>query len=289
MKSTYQPDLKKDGIIADQIISGGHMLPNGKLQDIMEVSAVQNYDLGTRLVIEDRVYRYAKAAENLYANWGAFNDPQLYWEGNGDMPLADEGAKVITFDNQQAQPILADELKDGFVVGVGLPADFHSMYCMKIKSNKASDGVGGTVPTCEITLYRGMPHGIVGANHRCYVYAGLYSGVKNKGGASYGTNYGAVVCVPPRKVAYATAPYFWGQTWGVFYAMQSAYALEGGMGTIANNRVIGFDGEGRCVYREVVVGDAFWQPAGYVLMDGNETKWGAITSGDQLAMLTISP
>lgn len=287
MKQFYNPEQKKDGIIIDQIISGGHMLPNGKLQDILEVSAVQNYDLGTRLVIEDRVYRYAKAAENLAAFWGAFCDPQLYWEGNGDMPLADEGAKVISFDNKAAEPILADALKDGWVVGVGLPADFHSMYCMKIKSNKASDGVGGTVPTCEITLYRGMPHGIVGAGHRCYVYAGVYAGVKAKGGASYGTNYGAVVCVPPRKVAYATAPYFWGQTWGVFYAMNSAYAVA--MGTIANNRIIGFDGEGRCVYRAGEANDAYWQPAGYLLMDGAENQWGAITDGDQLAMLTISP
>ena len=287
MKNFYQPDLKKDGIIIDQILSGGHMRPEGKLQDIMEVSATQNYDLGTRLVIEDRVYRYAKAAENLAANWGAFNDPQMFWEGNGDMPLADEGAKVITFDNRAAQPILADALKDGWVVGVALPADFHSMYCMKIKDNKASDGVGGTTPTCEITLYRGMPHGIVGAGHRCYVYAGLYAGVKAQGGASYGSNFGAVVCVPPRKVVYATAPYFWGQTWGVFYAMNSAYATA--MGAIANNRTLGFDGDGRCVYREAALGDAFWQPAGYLLFDGVETKWGAITDGDQLAMLTISP
>lgn len=285
MGKFYDPKQKQDGIQIDQILSGGRMLTGGKPQDIHEVSTTQNYDLGTRWVVDDGVYRYAKAAANLYAYWGAFNDPKLFWEGNGDMPLADAGDKVISFDNKQAEPILADELKDGYVVGVGLPADFHSMYCMKIKSNKASDGVGGTVVTCELTLYRGMPHGIVGANHRSYVYAGIYAGIKNQGGASYGANYGAVVCVPTRKIT--SGDYFWGQTWGVFYAMNSAYATA--MGAIANNRVIGFDGDGRCVYRTAAVGDAFWQPAGYLLMNGVETKWGAITDGDQLAMLTISP
>ncbi|GAG40084.1 unnamed protein product, partial [marine sediment metagenome] len=243
----------------DQILSGGRMLAGGKLQDIMEVSTTQNYDLGTRLMIDDRVYRYAKAAENLGAMWGAFCDPQLYWEGNGDMPLADAGDKIISFDNKNAEPILVDELKDGWVVGVGLPADFHSMYCMKIKSNKASSGDGGAAPaTCEITLYRGMPHGIVGAGHRSYVYPGLYANVKQSGGASYGANYGAVVCVPPRKIL--ADEYFWGQTWGVFYCMNSAYATA--MGAIANNRTLGFDGDGRCVYRTAATADAFWQQAG---------------------------
>jgi hypothetical protein len=69
--------------------------------------------------------------------------------------------------------------------------------------------------------------------------------------------------------------------------MNSAYATA--MGAIANNRTLGFDGDGRCVYRIAAEADAFWQQAGYLLFDGVETKWGAITSGDQLAMLTISP
>lgn len=287
MKTFYNPNLKKDGIIVDQILSGGHQLPNGKLQDIIEVSAIQNYDLGTRLVIEDRVYRYAKAAENLAAHRGAFCDPQLYWEGNGDMPLADEGAKVITFDNKNAQPILAHALKDGWVVGVALPGDSTSIYCMKIKDNKASDGVGGTVPTCELTLYRGMPHGIVGANHRSYVYAGIYAGLKQKGGTAHNTNYGAVVCVPPRKVLTAK-PYFWGMTWGVFYCQCGSWGNQ--IGATANKRKIGFDGIGAIVYRAGAEDvDIFFQNAGYLLMDGANNKWGPITNGDQLAMLTISP
>jgi len=289
MKTFYNPDLKKDGIIVDQILSGGHMLANGKPQDIMEVSAAQNYDLGTRLVIEDRVYRYAKAAADLAAHRGAFCDPQLYWEGNGDMPLADEGAKVITFDNKASEPILAHALKDGWIVGVALPADSTSIYCMKIKDNKASSGVGGAAPaSCEITLYRGMPHGIVGAGHRSYVYSGLYAGLKQKGGATHSTNYGAVVCVPPRKVAYATKPYFWGMTWGVFYCQCGSWGNQ--IGATANKRIIGFDGVGAVVYRDgAEATDIYFQDAGYLLMDGANNKWGAITNGDQLAMLTISP
>lgn len=273
-----------DGLVINKQYSSG-LLAGGVDQDILEVSDTQNFDLGTRLVIEGRVYRYAKAAENLAAHRGAFCDPQMYWEGNGHMPEAVVGAKVISFDNKVSEPILESALKDGWVVGIAL-TDATSIYCMKIKDNKASAGVGGTPSTCELTLYRGMPHGIEGLNHRSYVYAGIYAGLKQKGGATYKKNLGAVVCVPPRKIT--NGQYFWGMTWGVFYCQCGTWGNQ--IGATENKRIIGFDGVGAVVYRSgAEATDIFFQDAGYLLMDGVENKWGVITNGDQLAMLTISP
>lgn len=65
MKATYQPTRGKDGVFTDQILSGGHMLAGGKLQDVHERSTVQNYDIGTRLLMDERVFRYAKSISNL--------------------------------------------------------------------------------------------------------------------------------------------------------------------------------------------------------------------------------
>lgn len=288
MKNFYNPDQKTDGIIVDQILSGGHMRPDGKLQDIMEVSTDPNYDLGTRLMIDDRVYRYAKAFEALAANRGAFCNPRGYWEGNGSMPLttaANLKKKVIFFDNKTGI-IGKSALKDGWVVGVA-DSDPKSVYCMKIKDNELSNGAGGVEPkTCELTLYRDLPYAITAGGHTSYVYANIYSALKQKGGATAATNLGAVVCVPPRNIA--GDEYFWGQTWGIYYCLCGTYGNQ--IGKTVNKRIIGFDGIGAAVYRPGnLAGDAHWQPAGYLLMDGTEDALGVITNGDQLAMLTISP
>lgn len=274
-----------DGLVINKQYSGGGLLADGVDQDIYTESETQNFDLGTRLVIDDRVFRYAKAADNLAAHRGAFCDPQMYWEGDGHMPEAVAGAKVISFDNKNGQAIAASALKDGWVVGIAL-TDATSIYCMKIKDNKQSDGAGGSVVTCELTLYRGMPHGIEGTNHRSYVYAGIYAGLKQMGGAAYNTNLGGVVCVPVRKIT--AGRYFWGMTWGIFYCQCGSWGTQ--IGATVNKRIIGFDGVGAIVYRAGAEDvDIFFQDAGYLLMDGVENQHGAITNGDQLAMLTISP
>ncbi|GAH32148.1 unnamed protein product, partial [marine sediment metagenome] len=96
------------------------------------------------------------------------------------------------------------------------------------------------------------------------------------------------VCVPPRKVEYATKPYFWGQTWGVFYCQCGTWGNQ--IGVTANKRIIGFDGIGAVVYRDgAETVDIFFQDAGYLLMNGLLNEAGDTLNGDQLAMLTISP
>ena len=50
------------------------------LQGILEQSAVQNYPLGMRIAVDDRVFRYCRAIEAIGSCKGAYSDAQEYWE-----------------------------------------------------------------------------------------------------------------------------------------------------------------------------------------------------------------
>lgn len=257
------------------------------LQDILEQNATQKYPLGMRISVDDRVFRYNHATEEIGSCKGAYSDPQKYWEGNGDIPAALIGATTVVFDNKAAEPIAAHALKDGWIAGIATTGDAHSMFCLRIKDNDYSAGVGGTPATCTIYLYRGIPVAWDGLNHRGYVYPNIYANVKASGGVDYNHNYGTVVSVPLIKVLAAT-PYFWGLTWGIFYGQCGHWANL--VGADPNRRIFSFDGVGGMIYRAgAPYTDLFFQKGGYLMNDGANNQFGVITGGDQLAMLQLSP
>lgn len=281
-----------------EIITPGGLLPGRSEQDILVASEDQNYRIGTRRVMDDRVFHYCSAGEDLNAQEGAFvgkgtadSPGQNYWEGDGGMPINSEGVPTeilpnsftIYFDNKEA--IAVHELRDGWIAGFGVDAS--TIFCMRIKDNEASGGSDAD-PTeyCKITLYRGMPVGQTGINHRCYVYPNLYKGLLNTGGAVANQGLAGVMCVPLLKINKATTPYFWGLTWGVFYPLVGLNAID--VATRVNQREFWFDWDGTLIHRGVVAGDPYYQRGGFFLMDGNRAH-DAVTHGDQLAMLQIAP
>lgn len=254
------------------------------LQDILELSATQKYPLGMRLAVDDRVFRYCKATEEIGSGKGAYSDCQLYWEGNGDLPAADVLATTVVFDNKAAQPIAAHQLKDGWIAGIATTGDASSMFCLRIKDNEYS---AGDPATCTIYLYRPIPVAWDGLNHRGYVYPNIYANVKASGGVDYNHNYGTVVAVPLLKVLAAT-PYFWGLTHGIFYGQCGHWANL--VGADPNRRIFSFDGVGGMIYRAgAPYTDLFFQKGGYLMNDGANNQFEAITGGDQLCMLQLSP
>jgi len=270
-----------------RIITPGAWLTDDE-QDILEEDTVKNYRLGTRMVLEDRVFRYCHAKEDLDSQSGAFVEPDNYYEGNGAMGICDAGATVIYFDNKVGEPIGADELAGGYVTGCSTdPTDAKHMYTMKIKSNLASDGFGGAVPTCKLTLERPMAKAVVGATHRAYVYPSMFKNVVNHGttvagGDAFNKCRGTVICVP---LFYVTAgKYFWGLTWGIFYPPCGNQGIN--VGLTDNKRVFGFDGFGQMQYLTPNTADSLnYQQGGYIMMDGNHAAGG----GDQLCMLQLMP
>ena len=276
-----------------EILTPGGLLPGRTEQDILVQTADPNYRIGTRRVIDDRVFHYCHASEELIAQSGCFVDRNNYWQGEGRMPINAAGVHqadgipalttTIYFDNVEA--IGVHELRDGWIVGVG--DDATEIFCMRIKDNEASGGTDADPDEfCKITLYRGMPHGQEGAgNHRCYVYPNQYKNILNTGGLALATGLAGVVCVPLIKVALAT-PFFWGLTWGIFYGLCGTWANQ--IATRNNEREFRFDYYGSMVHRGVVAGDPFFQRGGFLLMDGN-TAHAGVLNGDQLAMLQLSP
>jgi len=264
-----------------ELFSPGGRIPGQPAQDILEQTDDMNYRIGTRRLVDDRVFRYCHSKEALESQNGAFIDRDNYYEGNGAMGTAVIGATEVEFDNQAAQPIAEDELADGWLVSATTdPTDALHILCMRIKSNKQSDGVGGTTPTCTLTLYRGMAKALLGATHRAYVYPNLYKNVENHGGATFNTCLGTVICVPLRYID--ANKYFWGLTWGIYCPVSGT---DCNVIDNTNQRVFGFDGFGRIQYLDTkTAADRYYQPGGYFLFDGSHA-----TQGDQLAMLQLQP
>lgn len=256
-----------------EIIAPGARIASRPEQDILEESEDQNYVIGSRRYVDDRVFRYCYAKENLDYRTGVFMEKLLYWEGESEGAW-DADVKTIAFDNTgvlAATPIPAHALKDGWIVTAN--------QCQRIKDNTVE--AGGVT---SITLYRGLKVALTDTQ-TMYVYPNIYANIRNHGGVNAQAVLGTVVAVALFDVT--AKRYFWGLTYGIFYGicgnMASDVALSEG------KRVFGFDGFGEMIYRDVAHGgvwqDSWFQPGGYVMLDGN----GATAGGDQLCMLQLAP
>lgn len=285
-KSRYQPTRQKDGMVVDQILSGGHMLAGGKIQDIHEESEVQNYDIGTRLVMDDRVFRYCKAKGALDALLGGRSDV-MPREGEGD---AVEYA-VGTFQVSIPMNLNGDDFEAEKVAGYwdegyywsGL-ADPPGGPLYRIKSSAAA--------AAGITVLTGG-----------FVIATLYEALKVKIPASrWQTSWvnpyktcvhthstkKSIICQPLMDVQLGF--YFWGQTWGPCVGQ----LLGTAMGRTANDRTLYYNHDGAVISSVDVdfsSGSPHPQKAGFLITDTR--PWTSPTKeelgGDQFYMLQLSP
>lgn len=284
MKAHYNPTEKLDGIITDFMLMGGHMLNGGKQQLIHETSTIQNYDIGTRLVMDDRTFRYCKAGGNLKSGYGA-RCQDYPREGNMAAVALYAGGFEVTIpmnDNgvDYAAEQLADYWKDGYIWIMTADArGFGPMY--RIKSNLAATG---TIPTryCTATLYEALAYDVA-ASAWITAHPNMYNNIKS---AAYQKS--SVVCVP--LVYVASGYYFWGQTWGPC-TMQQTHAA-GGLEN--DDRMFFFheNNNGEIVTGSQVADIKLSQFAGFLLT--HTTAWvnvgdGAEAGGDCFLMLQLSP
>lgn len=258
MKNTFDPVRNKDGIIVDQILSGGHMLDGGKLQDIHEASTVQNYDIGTRLVEGDRVFRYCKAGANLSRFIGGFNENQ--WPINAALTIAaTAGSQTMSIPETTC---VKNYYAGGFIALFSSPLQFY-----RILSNTASDGAE-CILTLETTIKTTLAIGgwVTG-------YPSPYIDLRNVGSS---TGYNTVLAVPVVDVP--SGSYFWGQTWGPCYAV-----ADGTVPGITTRAREVFWAESGNIEPYADAGAGLGQSAGYLIP---RTESG---SGDQFYMLQISP
>ena len=259
MKSTYQPVRKKDGVIVDQILSGGHMLAGGFLQDIHTPSTVQNYDLGTRLVEGDRVFRYCKAGANMSRFIGGFNNNA--WPINAALTVAAvAGANTLSIPDASC---VVNAYAGGYIALFSSPLQFY-----RILSNTVSDGTD-TILTLETTIKLACAIGIWATG-----YPSIYADLRNITTGAVG--YNSVIAVPVCDVL--SGSYFWGQTWGPCYAVADGTVP----GITAGAREVFWAQSGN-IEPYADSGAGIGQLAGFIIPHT------ANASGDQFYMLQLLP
>ncbi len=279
MRPIFQATRNKDGVAADQMITGGRQKADGKRQDVHEVSTVQNYDIGTRLVMDDRTFRYCKAKVALVPLKGGCGDV-MPREGETDAVAYEAGSFTITIPENpngkdEAAEAVAGYWNEGFIwIQVSpAPGQMH-----RIKSSAAASG--GFI---TLTLYEALKVRVP-ASTWITAWANPYGLLIPPSGGKLSIVAEPLVAVPQNS-------FFWGQTYGPIFGQ-----LNGGaMGRTANDRTLYFqsDGSVRCgASTNFTNGQPHPQRAGFLIT--NTEAWENAggdpeAGGDQFYMLQLSP
>lgn len=277
-----------DGLVIEKQYSGGGQLSGGVAQDIYEESISQNFDIGTRYVQDDRVFRYCKAGSTLYALMEGYcgNFPR---EGNTAPVVYPAGSYTITIPTNpngvnHAKEIVANYWNGGYIWIMQYPIVTGCGQLYRIASSAAA--VGGYI---TLTLVKPLKYEVA-ASSWITAWPNVYSDIK--GGSQVRMSN---VCIP--LIPVTDQYYFWGQTWGPCFAASGQSPgrndmdrevyfhpsdLTPGQRGIMPGSQVGFNASGRKVP----------QRAGFLIT--NTTPWtnadgNPELGGDQFYMLMLSP
>ena len=198
----------------------------GVRQDYDEASDTQNYNIGSRMVTDDRVFHYGIAGNTLNTGLGAFNALTQH-VSFALVAIAASGAYslVVTVgagDGVAANGNIAlNELVNGYIVI--FPADMSEVINRRIVGNTAVTGGGAMT----VTLDRPLSGALVGTDH-AEIMASPYLNVQTAT-PSFPTH--SVVGMPP--IAATVGQYLWLQTWGPVWITPQAAVSVG----VLNRRV----------------------------------------------------
>jgi len=185
-------------------------------------SAIQEYPLGTRLVVGDRVYRYCKygAACARTVN-AAFSVVDMFEADVNTYGAAVAGDTTIEVDGASAGSPVKDAWAGGYLSVLGSSQTYRTI--MQIISNKAATA---TDPyPVELTLEQPLPFDL-GDNVSCTIFPNLYSDVRTMYAIGNGAYY---TCVGwPARTISAANYYGWVQTWGPCFTNRAAEDLSAG-------------------------------------------------------------
>ncbi len=259
MRPTYDAPRNQDGVAAEQLLTGGRQLAGQQRQDIHVHSTVQRYDLGTRLVIDDRVFRYCFAGTALNGMLQAHNG-NGFVEGNLDANAYAVDDQVVTILDTTARVV--NYYRGGYIwIMKSGDYQFH-----RIASSPVSAGT-----SVALTLEEPLRVTLL-ASTWFTAWRNIYSNIVSAENAKQ-----SQVAVPLRDVA--NGSYFWGQTWGPCFGTVHATVP----GIVGNQRDVYFSEAGALMAQtdhDLTVTQR--QRAGFIITD---TSLG----GDQFYMLQISP
>jgi hypothetical protein len=236
----------------------------GDSPNIYSESATQLYPLGTRLQVDDRVFRYCRAGSAIDRFIAGANTDQ--WTLTNEEPNASAAAGATSMSVVNTTATI-NQYAGGWVVIFTDP-----LQMRRILANDASDGTDTTV-----YLDGGLEEAVTKDSTWVTGYPSIYYDVRSPATISSYVDYISFVCVPVINVT--STYYFWGQTWGPCYGVADVTVP----GSAANQREIYFATSGNLSdYGDNEAGTGA-QYAGFLLP---RTSSGA---GDQLYMLQLAP
>lgn len=276
-----------NGLQIEKLYTGGVQLAAGVDQDIHEQSVTQNFDIGTRLVQDDRVFRYSKAGAQLFAliEGHCGNFPR---EGASDAVIYAAGTYQVTIPmnvnaDHYSEEVVEDYWKNGYIWIMQHPIVTGGGQFYRILSSSAA--VAGFV---TLTLAEPLVEQ-VGASCWITAWANIYSDIL--GGADVRMSS---VCIP--LIPVTSGNWFWGQTWGPIFnhSGQSPGRKDMDREVYFHPGVHLLGQRGITPGSEVdfTLDNPIPQRAGFLITNTNE--WtdpasGTELGGDQLYMLQLSP
>lgn len=278
----YQPTRGKEAIVVDQLITAGHKLANGDIQDVHEESVVQNYTIGARLVMDDRVFRYCYAKEALDPLLGARADV-MPREGSMDAVAYVAGTSVITIPmNSNGPDYVAEQVAnywdEGYIwIQTGMQMHRIKSSAVATTTGRITSITGGFV---NLTLYEAIKTDVA-ASAWITAWVNPYKACKHEHSGKM-----SVIAMP--LISVTIAYYFWGQTWGPCFGQQ----VSTKPGLASGDREVFFNSDGALFTGGDMASTGLAQKAGYLIT--NTEPWtaaggGAEGGGDQFYMLMLSP
>ena len=274
----------KDGVSAEMVITSGRYLGAG-VQDIHEESETQRYSIGTRLVVDDRVFRYCQAKQALDPLLGGRADV-MPREGEMDGVAYEAGDTEVTIPmNANGPDYVAEQVADywneGYIwIQTGMQLHRIKDSAVATTTGRITSLTGGYV---TVTLYEGLKTA-VGASEWQTAWVNPYKVCKHEHSGKM-----SVICQP--LVSVTINYYFWGQTWGPCFGQLNGAA----MGRTSNDRSVYYTSDGSLqagVTQVETAGSAHKQRAGFIIT--NTEAWtnaggSGESGGDQFYMLQLSP
>lgn len=237
---------------------------DGVYQDYDVASDDQHYRIGSRMVVDDRVFHYGRAGNTLDCSRGAKNALPQCVVGAAAVVAITEGAYTIEITVAVTDGALLDgavaedELVGGYIVIFGTVGEEVNR---RIVGNTERAAPGGAM---TVTLDRPCPADIAAPTGE--IMASPYLNVQTDPFAAPRAGQEqdkSVVGMPP--IAATVSQYLWLQTWGPVWIAPSA-----GVGVGLNNKLVIFAGNGTIVDQDVTDAPTYGgQLAGYVLAPNN--------------------
>jgi len=189
----------------------GERLPGRGPQGINEASTTQRYEIGARLAIKDRVYRYAHViagGTGLTAGWGASNIGTLR-ERAADLIVVGGAVGTRQLTLKAEFPVALNEFAGGFIMGGSDVAPGQSIM-VPVLSNTAAVAAADSY---TVILEHGLT-GVLDNGGGLTIVGNIWANVDITGVLPVGSaGFHTVVGLPTINVV--ADSYTWLQTWGM--------------------------------------------------------------------------